>query len=125
MIIRPYKQSDFKSVDRIYKKFHQQNFFIPDATNVVTSAIVENEGKFIAFGMVKLFAEAILVLDLNESKRNKTEAIQELMLEALAASKDRGLSQLHTFIQDEYFARMMKKHYNFQDCVGKALVLEL
>lgn len=128
MIIRPTTVDDLEKIDRIWKEYIEtgDRFGIPDTSNLVTHAVVESaKGRLIAFGMVKLFAEAILILDKNESRRNKINAIQALMLEAIRGSRQHNLSQLHCFIQREEFSRIMKKHYNFKNCKGEALVMEL
>lgn len=122
MIIRHATNAD---IDRILEINKQNDFPIPKFDNIITQAVIEDESGVIAFGMVKLFAEAILILDHNQPKRSKISAIQLLMLEAIRGSKQHELTQLHAFIKDEHFSDLMKKHYGFENCSGIPLVMNL
>ena len=124
MIIRTTARDDYGIVEELWRTYGS-NYELPNLSNTVTHAVVQNEDKIIAFGMVKLFAEAVLVLDHSESRRNKVNAIKLLMLEAFRGCDQHKLSQLHCFIKDEQFARLMMKHYSFNKVLGEALVMDL
>ena len=70
MIIRPVRNGDLKQIDEIYLKHHKDKIQLPDLENQITSAVVENQGRVVGFGIVKIFAEAIMLLDLDESRVN-------------------------------------------------------
>lgn len=122
MQIRPARHED---VPRILEINKQNDFPLPKFDNLLTQAVITEDDKIVAFGMVKAFAEAILILDHTQSKRIQVRALQELMLEAIRGSYQHKMVQLHCFIKDEEFETLMKKHYGFEDCSGKALVLNL
>ena len=122
MIIRPAYDIDISRILEINK---QNDFPIPKFENLLTQAVILENEKIVAFGMVKAFAEAILILDHNQPKRTKILALQNLMLEAIRGSKEHNMTQLHAFIKDAHFEDLMKKHYGFEDCSGKALVLNI
>lgn len=122
---RRVKLSDLPIVDRIWRKFHKTGFGIPGRNHVVTQGVVESHGKVIAYGQVKAFCEAIMVLDLEEPTREKIEAVRKLMEIAIMDSTNTGYEQMHVFVQDPEFAKILKKHFGFQPCSGEALVLNL
>lgn len=122
MIIRRAETTDIPTILEINK---QNDFPLPKFENLITQALVEDNGKIIAFGMVKAFAEAILILDKTVPNRKKIEALQNLMLEAIRGGRQHNMTQLHAFIKDAKFEQFMKEHYGFEDCSGKAVVMEL
>lgn len=123
MKIRPFRQSDVEPIDEIWRKHHANEFSVPDRRNVVTDAVIENSGgKVIAYGQVKLFAEAMLILDKDASQRDKIQAIQLLMLEAFRGTQSAKIHQLYAFIKDPEFATLISRHFGF-DIVDKGELL--
>jgi hypothetical protein len=122
---RELQPGDSLVIDGIYEKFHRDGFGIPSRTHLVTEGVAENESGVIAYGMVKLFCEAIMVLDLDQPDREKISAIRELMSVAIMDSTKLGAEQLHVFVQNPNFAEVLKKHFGFMPCKGEALVLNL
>jgi len=86
---------------------------------------VEDDDEVVAYGMVKLFAEAIMVLDLDRPLRNKADAFKLLIEAAIAKSRDLHMEQLVGFVENRDFANILRKHYGFVNCSGEALVLNL
>ena len=123
MLLRSFRPSDIAAIDKVYKLYHSDSFGIPDLSHVLTQRVVtDDDDVIIAYGMVKLFAEAIMVLDLGASQRDKVEALRLLMGTAIADAKSAKLAQLHGFVKDKSFIEVLKKHYNFIPCSGEALV---
>jgi hypothetical protein len=125
VIFRKLQVTHLPGIDRIWRMFHKGGFGIPNRNHLVTQGVVEKDGTVVAYGMVKQFAEAILVLDLDESTKAKVEAIRILMEVAIMDSTKQGVEQLHVFVQDPAFAEILKKHFGFVPCTGQALVLTL
>jgi hypothetical protein len=117
--------SDLPLIDRIWKKHHKAGFGIPGASHIVTQGVVESGSNIIAYGQVKAFCEAILVLDLDAEQREKILAIRKLMEIAIMDSTKQGFEQLHVFVHNPEFAKILKKHFGFQPCSGEILVLNL
>lgn len=121
--LRSFRQGDVEDVDRIWREHHSSDFSVPNRNNCVIDAVVEDEnGKVVAYGQVKMFAEAMLILDLNASQRQKIEAIKLLMLEAFRGTRMAGLEQMYCFIQDPDFAKLIERHFGF-DLVDKGKLL--
>ena len=122
---RRIKLSDLPLIDRIWRKFHKSGFGIPGRANIVTQGVVEKDGIVLGYGQVKVFCEAIMVLDLDIPQRDKIDVIRKLMEIAIMDSTKTGYEQLHVFVQNPEFAKILKKHFGFQSCSGEALVLNL
>ena len=75
--------------------------------------VVEGE-QVIGYGQVKLFAEAMLILDLSATRRQKVEAIKLLMLEAFRGCDQAGIHQVYAFIKDPDFATLISRHFGFE-----------
>ena len=125
LTIRPVNRTDIEAIDEIYRTGHDSHFTLPDLTNQITSAVVVKDGKVIAFGVVKVFTEAIAILDLRESKVDRLQSMEMLMLEAVRGCVEAGIKQLHVFTQDEPLVKLLEKHYEFKPVKGIALVKEL
>jgi len=128
MKVRTFLDSDIQIIDEIWKNYHQQDFSVPDRKTVVTERVVENDaGQVIAYGQVKLFAEAMMILDLSVSKKERIQAIILLMHEAFRGSKGAGLNNIYAFIQDPDFALLIEKHFDFErvDYPGELLLRRL
>lgn len=125
MRIRKTRRSDFQRIDEIYRDYHQDKFGLPNLDNAVTHAVVERDGKILGFGIVKLYAEAIMVLDLDESKIHRLKAMDKLMSEAYRGCDEIGLDQMHVFVQDPKLMTLLIQKYGFKIATGVALVKEL
>lgn len=117
---------DLEQIDVIYWKYHSKNFYIPSLIHTVTHATIkDNEGKLLAFGMVKLFPEAILILDKGASLRDRAQAWRMLLNKAINDSRAAGHEFLYATIHDENYSSLLSKHYGFKDAPGKQVFLEL
>jgi hypothetical protein len=125
MVIRPVRREDIARIDEIYRQGHDDAFSLPSLENQITSAVVEKDGKIIGFGVVKIYAEVITVLALDESKADRFEALQLLMSEAERACAETGIDQVHGYVQDHLFQRVLEKRFGFKVATGVALVKEI
>jgi hypothetical protein len=123
MRLREFRDSDIPVIDAIWRAHHADDFSVPNRKNAIVDAIVENDdGEVIAYGQVKAFAEAMLVLDLNASRRERIVAVKLLMMEAFRGANNAGLEQMYCFIKDPDFATLVEKHFGFS-IVDKGEVL--
>ena len=126
MIVRQYNpRLDAVPIHEVWRKYHDTDFSIPAVENVLTTPIVYEDNKLIAFGMVKLFAEAILVMNLDATTRERVNAMKILFAEAFKACDKANIEQLHVSVTNPDFAEMLKKHYDFRTCEGEILVVEV
>lgn len=115
MNIRRFKRGDEEVIDEIWRKHHADDFSVPNRNNLVIDAVVEDSsGTIVAYGQVRLFAEAMFFLDKDASQRNKVEALKLLILEAIRGADLAGLEDLYCFIKDPQFATLISKHFSFE-----------
>lgn len=93
--------------------------------NNITERVVLDGEDVVAFGVVKEFAEAVLVLDQETNKRKKLAALEGLLLRAIQTCKELKLKDLHIFAQKEDFAQLLIKQYGFQRITSIPLVKDL
>lgn len=124
MKLRRTTPSDLERIDRIYKNGHDDKFALPNLDNAITHAVIEKDGKVIGFGVVKLYAECIAILDLDESKIVRLLALDKLLSEAFRGCEENGLDQMHAYVQDLGMARLLIQKYGFKKATGVALVKE-
>lgn len=124
MRIRRTRRQDFPRIDAIYREGHDDKFGLPNFDKSVTHAVIEHEGVVIAFGIVKFYAEAVAVLDLKQPRLDRIEALTMLLTEAFRACEDEGLEQLHVYVQDPLFQRLLEQKFDFKPATGTALVKE-
>lgn len=74
----------------------------------------DDDGGLVAYGQVKLFAEAIMILDKDASRKNKVEALKLLLLEAFRGTDQAGLQEVYCFCKDPEFATLLAKHFSFE-----------
>jgi hypothetical protein len=123
MRLRAFRDEDIPAIDRIWRIHHSSDFSVPDRQNKVVDAVVVNEDdKVIAYGQVKLFAETMLILDLDSTRREKIVAIELLMMEAFRGCDQAGIKQIYAFIKDPAFATLISRHFGF-DVVDKGELL--
>lgn len=114
-------RADVKDIDRIWREHHSESFGIPSLKSCIMKGTVRSEEKLVAFGMVNLFAELILVMDPGMSLRKRIEAMNIL----LKRSMEVELDQVHCFVDNPDLADILKKHFGFKEIKGTGLVLNL
>jgi hypothetical protein len=115
--------TDIGPINDIYNK--QSEFGIPSLNNMIINSTAEKDGKVIGYGVVKLFAEAFMILDPYISKKDKAKAFVEFMQTAILFSKDSGLEQLFVIVNDPSFSTILCKKYLFKRVPGELLMLDL
>lgn len=125
--LRSFQPSDVEAINEIWERYHRNEFSVPNRDNAIIDAVVEDDGKVIGYGQVKLFAEAMFILDLNASQRSKVEALILLMTEAIRGCSISGIEDLYCFIRDPQFASLISKHFSFEivDNPGELLLRRL
>jgi len=113
--LRSIIESDVVEINDIWERYHRDDFSVPNRNNAVIDAVVEDEnGKIVAYGQVKVFAEAMFILDKAAPKRAKIEALILLMTEAIRGANISGIEDIYCFIKDPQFASLISKHFAFE-----------
>ena len=124
MIVRNLVYEDIPAFIKLVEK-HPDFSQVHIDKSVVDKVAVGKDGSVKAYGIVLPLAEAVFIPDIDASNREKVEAVKLLLQAAIEGTKRVGVRQLHCFIQNSVFAEIMIKHFNFEPCVGQALVLNL
>jgi hypothetical protein len=127
MELRCFSWDDVPAISAIWEKHHSDLCGLPNRRTAVVDAVVEDKGKIVGYGQVKLFAEAMLFLDKSASLRSRIGALQLLMREAFRGTEQAGLSEIYAFIAEPEFALLIEKHFHFYsaDKPGRLLIKEL
>lgn len=124
-MLRPTKLSDLSFIDELWTKHHADSFGLPNENKAVGSQICEVDGKLAAYGQLKLLAEALIVLDMDLSTRKRVECIIEMLTYCINGAKKSGLEQIHVFIKDENYAKILQERFSFLRVRDIPLVLNL
>lgn len=113
--LRSLRDNDILSLDKLWRE-HWTDYSLPNRHNsIVDSLAVDAESdRIIGYGQVKLFAEAMLFLDPTARLRDKTRAIQALMLEAFRGCDKADIEEVYAFIRDPDFSSLIQKRYGFE-----------
>lgn len=104
--------------------------FVPSAATL-EDVLIEADDGLIAYGVLKLFVEAVMVLTKDASKRVRASALERLMGVAIGACVHRKIEELHTFVDHRImrehpeFASILQRHFGFRPVDGVALVKDL
>ena len=127
MELRSFRWEDTPAISKIWEDHHSNDFGLPNRRSSVIDAVVEHDSKIIAYGQVKLFAEAMLFLDKSASLRARVTALRLLMLEAFRGTEQAGIQEIYAFITDPNYALLLQKHFKFYQAYkpGELLIKEL
>ncbi len=101
------------------------SFQFPDLKNVLDLLVVEDEGKIVAWGYTEKFIEVAFVPSVNSSNITKVKSLKLLSEKSAELTKARGIDQIHSFVKDERFARLLVERFNYGVCTGTPLFLNL
>ena len=124
MIIRAYRPEDEETIVALRDHYHP-TLGLPSRKRAIIEGVVEKEGRTVAYGVVSTFAEAVLVMDMNISTRDKLWVIRELMHGAIMGTRIRDLDELHVAAEDPKWAGILKQRFGFSHRSGEALVREV
>lgn len=94
------------------------------SSNIGDAVVIQNDD-IAGFGIIKEFAEVVLVLNKDLSKRDQIQVLKKLYDRAVHHCKDLKLKELHAFVKDEQFAQLLIKHFGFRKIEGIPLILDL
>lgn len=121
--LRQLKNSDIESIDKIYRK--QPEVGVPSLNNMIINRVIDNNGEVIGYGALKLFAEAVLILNKDIPKRDKVQAVTEIMTTAILYSRDAGLEMIYAISNSESFTKCLENRFKFKRVPGTLLCLDL
>ena len=81
--------------------------------------------QLIGAGFLRPTVEAVMVLDSDASKRDKARALYFMMRQAINDTKAINLNEIHSWVKEDSFVDVLKRHYCFEEPRGQSLVLRL
>lgn len=123
MNIRRLEKRDVKEVYAIHQKFY--NFAFPDLSNplyAIQRVVLDNSGKIILAGIVRLTSEGIFITDKDRSNITRMKAIKLLSEQMYKDVVNFGLEDLHIFAEnDDNYNNILRK-LEFVDSTGFPMV---
>ena len=115
MRLRRLEPQDLPQINSFWEKHLKGKYGIPERKFVITDAVTTSKDKTVAYGIVRMFAEAFLYIDKDQSKFQQAKSFKLLMEQAMSDCKDAGLDQLNVGAKDPDFANILRVDYNFKD----------
>ena len=125
MIVRRYTPEDLKVIDELWRKHHAHQFSLPKLQPSIIDCVVEDDKGIVAFGNLKVFAEAVMIMDHDRSPIVRAKALREMMPIGIMAAQRSGIAEIHLVSQDPDYAELLRKHYGFTTVLGEHLVKEV
>ena len=112
-------------IEQIREINDRQEKFDLNKAFVASGVVVDESDRVVAFGGIKPIYEVVFIVDLDRSKRDRIEAIRQLLPFGKSRSAQKGVEHWHVFVSEPEFIEVLKKHFGFKKCEGDALILEL
>lgn len=125
MRFRELRMDDLERINQIYENFFQDQIYLPSLNHTIGNGVISNDNDIVAFGMVRLYPEAIIVIDQDASPRNKGIALKLLFDEAIKACKNKNFKELNATVHNNKYGDLLSKHFGFKDCGGKTMQINL
>jgi len=119
--VRAGTPEDWDDIVRISK---EQDYPFPDLSNLVSFRVVVKDGKVIAFGYVRLLAEAVFAPS-KESKKDIGASLKLIYERMLEDVKEQRFKQVHVFSMPHEYGDILIKHFGFEDIIGRSQVLNI
>ncbi len=125
-LITNVKAEDVEKIAEIYDRYCKKEFALPTPYSTLGDAVVKNSaGEVIAYGVLEIFAEALLVLNRERTLREKAEAVTKLIHAAKKQARKINVSALYIFSRDPEWSSILKSHFGFVTCEGETLMLRI
>lgn len=112
MRVRSVEKPDYATIAEIYEKYWKGKLEIPSVNGRITEVIAENDEKeIVAYGMMKLWAEIMMIMDQSQPTKDKVEALKLLMSVADMSARRANLDAYHIFTNNEGYAGLLQKHF--------------
>jgi hypothetical protein len=122
MEVRPARKEDWPFLVVIIKN---HSFPLPNFNNVLDVLVIEDEGKIVAWGYTEKFVEIVFIPKEDIPNITKVKSLMLLSEKSAELTKARGINQVHSFVKDEKFAKLLVERFNYGVCTGTPLFLNL
>lgn len=122
MIVRPVKSEDVDALIALHK---DHPFPFPKFDNMLDILVVERDGKILAWGYTKKYVEVVFVPDKNSPKPTIVKSLKLLVDKSTELTIARGIDQVHSYVTEPEFAKLLVERFNYGVCTGTPLFLNL
>lgn len=109
---------DLTPINSIYERHYSEDFGIPSLAHTIGNGVVCSD-KLVAFGMVKLYPEAIIIIDKEASLKDRVIALEILHDEAVKVCKMAGYDELRANTTNFGWERLLNRHFDFLPYPGR------
>lgn len=122
MIVRPAESKDMDAMIALHK---DHPFPFPKFENTLEILVVEKDGKVVAWGYTKKYVESVFIPDKSTPRPTIVKSLKLLVEKSNELTKARGIDQLHSYVEDRHFAKLLVERFNYGVCTGIPLFLNL
>lgn len=122
MEVRPAKKEDW---DSLLELSRGHSFPFPDFKNMLDILVVEQDGEIVAWGYTKKYVEIVFIPKISLPKSTKVKSLKLLSEKSTELTRARGIDQVHSYVKDEKFAKLLVERFNYGVCTGTPLVLNI
>lgn len=122
MILSRISPEDIDEIKAIHSKL---GFEWKEPCLHIGTIAVRTDRQLIGAGFLRPIVEAVMVLDPDARKADKARALYEMMAQAIADTKDTRLDEIHAWVKEPEFVKVLQNHYKFEEPRGRSLVLRL
>lgn len=122
---RVFQLDDIPEINDIHKR--NPLIGVPSLNNVIanSSFVRSNDDKVVAYGVIKVFAEGVLILDKDIRTREKAEVVKLSTPEMLERARNAQLEYIYVIANDSGYSAILRKKYNFIRVPGELLMASL
>lgn len=124
MNIRVFYPRDLEQIQRIHRKYYEDEFPLADfeSVSMLKFVAVDENDKIISAASIRSIAEIVAITDKDASVRMRRKALLDILQSAEYVCRTAGYTQLHAFVQDGIWLEHLK-HFGFKDCKGKPIYI--
>jgi hypothetical protein len=117
---RPAVRNDIPQILEIYKQ--NPTYDLDVFHNVIKDSVVTFNEEVVAYGVLKHFAEAVMVIDHTRSKNVQVTSFKQLMDQAVKVCQDMKIQDLHVFTENLSFSDILINKFDFHKINGVGLL---
>lgn len=109
------------------KKIHDRHhdFELVEPNYDFGTIVVRKENQIVGAGYLRPILEAVMVLDLDASLRDKSVALRMMINQAVVDSKSLNLNEFRAWAKNPEFAKLLVHHHNFERLEGDSMRLRI
>jgi hypothetical protein len=122
MEVRSAKPEDMPEMLRLNEG---HSFPFPELTHILYMFVVEDNGKMVAWGYTRKYVEVVFIPDIATPRATKVKSLKLINEKSTETARAMGIDQLHSYVKDEGFAKLLVERFNYGVCTGIPLFLNL